>query len=525
MTRRDVETHDIQALARTGFGSLPAARYLLLRVEEAGAARRWLSELRVTSVADLAGGAVAEATQVALTASGLRALGLDEPTLQRFGPEFVEGMAGSPNRSQRLGDTGANAPSRWRWGTAGREPHLVVMLFSTPERLDAFAARTLEGASACGLATVEILPTSDMGDVEPFGFADGVSQPSFDWERARTPGLKADRAFTNLLALGEIVMGYSNEYGFPADSPKLDPETPGAGGLPLDGDGRRDLGRNGSYLVFRELSQDVPGFWRWVAAEAERVGATMESLAEAMVGRRMNGLPLEDVETGLALPGVGLSERGANGFLFDSDPMGLSCPIGAHIRRANPRTGDLPAGAEGPIDALMTMLGLTVRRQPDPTASTLPWDANTTVWPHLRSDDDAVASSRFHRVLRRGREFGETIDRKAALDPMAPDPKAGLHFLCLNANIARQFEFVQGAWFGSAKFAGLTGEQDPLLGNREPFPSPPVRTVAQPTDGFTRPGAEPSLRRSTGLPQFVTVRGGAYFFLPGLAALRWLGSL
>src|SRR6202158_5399821 len=225
------------------------------------------------------------------------------------------------------------------------------------------------------------------------------------------------------------------------------------------------------------------------------------------------------------MPGVESRNSGFNGFLYDTDPDGLSCPIGAHIRRANPRTGDVPAGQEGPIDNLLVMLGLTTRRLTKPPASTLPWEQNTTVWPFFRHEDDAIASARFHRILRRGREYGTRITPAAALDPSTPDPGAGLHFLCLHANIARQFECVQGAWIANPKSATLTGQQDPLLGNREPSPVPPVSATPQRTDSCTRQGAEPTCRRAVGLPQFVTVKGGAYFFLPGLAALRWIGSL
>ena len=530
MTRPDVESADIQAIARTAFSPLTGATYLLFRVVDASAARRWLGALRPTSVADLgpegARTPVTEATQVAITAAGLRALGVAEAIVQRFGPEFVDGMAGNPNRSQRLGDVGGNAPGNWSWGAGEREPHVLLMLFSRAERIGALQAEAQGAAERGGLALIEELRTADMGGVEPFGFADGVSQPSFDWDRARTPGGKADRAYTNLLALGEILLGYHNEYGFPAELPKV---AAGEGAADLlrpaaDGAGARDLGRNGSYLVFRQLAQDVPGFWRWMAKEAAHAGLDAQALAETMVGRRMGGAPLPDFETGLALPGVDPGDRALNGFLFDSDPDGLSCPIGAHIRRANPRTGDAPAQVDGPIDYLLTMLGLTTRRLDKPTASTLPWEKNTTVWPYLRHEDDAIASSRFHRILRRGREYGQKIDLAAALDPSTPDPGAGLQFICLNANIARQFEFVQGAWLANAKFAALTGEQDPLLGNREPFPAPPISETPQPTDGFTRPGADPARRRSAGLPQFVTVRGGAYFFLPGLAALKWIAG-
>ena len=527
MFRRDVDRPDIQAFAYTAFGSLTGAAYLLLRVVDPSAARRFLGALSLASVADLERATLAEATQCAITAAGLRALGVAEAVVQRFDPEFVEGMAGDPNRSLRLGDIGANAPERWAWGAGAREPHVVVMLFADPAQLDDLERAAREAAGQSGFAVIETLPTTDMGGIEPFGFTDGVSQPTFDWHEARTPGTKADRAFTNQIALGEILLGYYNEYGFLANSLKLDPGDPNAALLvPAAGAaGGHDLGRSGSYLVFRQLAQDVRGFWRWIAEEAERAGADPQALAEAMVGRRMNGEPLADFETGLDLPGVDPADRGVNGFLFEADPDGLSCPIGAHIRRANPRTGDAPPGARGGLDNLLATLGLTARRQRDPTSSTLPWEKNTTVWPYLRHEDDAIASARFHRILRRGREYGTKIDRAAALDPSTPDPEAGLQFICLNANIARQFEFVQGAWLANAKFAALTGEQDPLLGNRAPFPTPPVSATPERTDRFTRPGAEPACRRATAVPQFVTVKGGAYFFMPGLAALKWIASL
>ena len=531
MTRRDVDRADIQAIAKTAFGWLTGASYLLLRVADARAARAWLRTLQPTSIADLSSGGVraqiAEATQIAVTAAGLRALGVGERVVQRFGPEFVEGMAGNENRSQRLGDIGANAPANWRWGVGDREPHVLIMLLAaTPARAVALEDKARAAAERNGLVVADVRPTSDMDGAEPFGFVDGVSQPSFDWDRARTPGTKADRAYTNLLALGELLLGYRNEYGFPAESPVLEEDERNAALLPPAAHpaGFRDLGRNGSYLVYRELSQDVRGFWRWMATESARSRSNMESLAQSMLGRRLDGAPLPDFQVGLPLPGVDPDDLGLNGFVFDADPDGLSCPVGAHIRRANPRTGDAPAAGDGPIDHLLTMLGLTVRPQRRPTSTTLPWPFNTTVWPYLRSQDDAIASARFHRILRRGREYGKKIDRLAALDPSTPDPEAGLQFVCLNANIARQFEFIQGAWLANSKFAALSGEQDPILGNREPFPIPPLSAAPCSADSFTRPGAEPDWRRSTGLPQFVFVRGGAYFFLPGLAALKWIAS-
>jgi hypothetical protein len=64
----------------------------------------------------------------------------------------------------------------------------------------------------------------------------------------------------------------------------------------------------------------------------------------------------------------------------------------------------------------------------------------------------------------------------------------------------------------------MRDEADPLLGNREPL------LDGAPTDAFSMPQARGPTRRVAGLPQFVTVRGGAYFFLPGIRALRYLAS-
>src|SRR4051794_21224349 len=123
MTRLDIDRADIQALVYSAFGSLSGASYLLLRVTDPPSARRWLGALEIASVDDLRSHR-SEVTQIAVTAAGLRALGVAEPTVQRFNPEFIEGMAGNPNRSQRLGDTGSNAPDKWVWGVGDSEPHV-----------------------------------------------------------------------------------------------------------------------------------------------------------------------------------------------------------------------------------------------------------------------------------------------------------------------------------------------------------------------------------------------------------------
>ena len=176
----------------------------------------------------------------------------------------------------------------------------------------------------------------------------------------------------------------------------------------------------------------------------------------------------------------------------------MRCPFGAHIRRANPRNADFPPGSQGLLTHLKRLLG---------------FGAN-------RPDDDLVSSVRFHRMLRRGREYGPELKPDDAAKPDSRDGiDRGLRFMCLNANIARQFEFVQQAWLMGTKFAGLTEASDPLLGNREAVPG----GLAPGT--FSAPRETGLSRCLTNMPQFVTVRGGGYFFLPSLRALKYLASI
>ena len=213
-----------------------------------------------------------------------------------------------------------------------------------------------------------------------------------------------------------------------------------------------------------------------------------------MVGRGTDGDPLIPA-SGEKIPGVHEVEGAPrNAFTYEKDPMGTQCPFGAHIRRANPRNADLYGRPHEPIARLGAMLGLPR--------------------PQLR--DDLTASTRFHRLLRRGREYGPRLTPEEALEAApAGDPPRGIHFVCLGANIGRQFEFVQNAWLMSTKFDGLTDESDPLLGNRAPVGDCPA-------DFFYIPREGKVARRLSGVPQFVLVRGGAYFFLPGLRALRYI---
>jgi deferrochelatase/peroxidase EfeB len=138
-----------------------------------------------------------------------------------------------------------------------------------------------------------------------------------------------------------------------------------------------------------------------------------------------------------------------------------------------------------------------------------------------------------HRLLRRGRIYGQPLDEQFIIDNIIDKAKQsplwqeenddqtrinnsvrGLHFICLVSDIGRQFEFVQNVWANTATFGNLYNEVDPLISPRP--------TADQPEcDEFTAP-KETFRNRYTKVPQFTTVIGGAYFFLPGIAALKYI---
>ena len=482
-----VDLADIQGLLRFGFKHHTEAMILLLRVKDPAAARRWLGSVEVTSAVTL-DPVPPTALQIALTHAGMDALGVSSDAVGSFSEEFLEGMAGDANRTRRLGDVGASAPDRWDWGGRDREPHVAVLLYAVPGCLAALQSST-ESACAAGFDSIYRLSTTDMGGFEPFGFADGLSQPQIDWDRELPAADQQELTYRNLSCLGEFVLGYPNEYGLYTPRPVLAASRDPQQLLPRaeDSPNSADLGRNGSYLVIRQLRQDVRGFWQALNTRAGGVDVEREWLASHLVGRTRSGEPI--VVTG------GEPAPDLNNFTFESDPSGNRCPIGAHIRRTNPRNADLPSGGTSLISRLIRTLGLNS----DSRAQ------------------DLAASTRFHRVLRRGREYGVQVTPEEALRLQTP-VETGLHFMCLNANIQRQFEFVQSAWIMSTHFNGLHNESDPLLGIRKPGAG------GLRCDYFSMPQADGPTRRLENLPQFVTVAGGAYFFLPGIRALRWLAS-
>jgi deferrochelatase/peroxidase EfeB len=486
-----IDYADVQGLVRFGYGQMTSASYVLVHVKNADAAKAWLRSAPITT-------AVAQkpppktAMNIAVTAPGLKALGVPESIISDFSHEFSGGM-GQESRARQLGDVGKNAPSNWTWGSYGREPHAVVMFFAEPDQFDSFAQRSRDHNWSEAFEEIASLGTSNLDGDEPFGFADGISQPQIDWEQQlQRPCTQLQ--YTNVVALGEFLLGYPNEYGKITDRPLLEPDAASTGLLNAeDAPAKKDLGRNGSYLVMRQLEQDVRGFWKFLYAQAGGNIADANQLGAKMVGRTRAGDPLVPIEPE-PIPGTDPRTVTQNQFTYESDPVGARCPFGAHVRRTNPRNNDFPGRRLNALRKLMTMLGFGPKG----------------------FYDDLTSSVRFHRILRRGREYGSELLPEEALQATPPNESArGLHFICLNANISRQFEFLQNAWIANTKFSGVSGESDPLLGNRESIPGCPV------TGNFSIPGDGTLRRRVFGLPQFVTVRAGAYFFLPSLRALRY----
>jgi deferrochelatase/peroxidase EfeB len=491
-----VELDDIQGLVRFAYKHHTEAIFLLLRVKDPAAARQWLAAAPVAS-------AVTQeplpptVLQLAFTYAGLRALQLPEDIAAAFSMEFVDGMSGNPNRSHRLGDVGPNDVKQWEWGAVGRMPHVGVFLYALPGCLKAWQD-AVEVQIEPGFELMERLATSDMGGLEPFGFIDGISQPQLDWGRERAVLDDKQLTYTNLSCLGEYLLGYPNEYALYTPRPLLDLERDTQNLLPSaeDAPNKKDFGRNGSYVVLRQLRQDVSGFWQALDRYAGGRADLRARLSESLVGRTLQGEPMVGLLHEEITGNASKSDPDLNAFTYQSDPQGQRCPLGAHIRRTNPRNADLPPGGWGWLGQLIRALGFSSK------ARAL----------------DLVASTRFHRLLRRGREYGVAVSLQRALSGTSNETQSGLQFMCLGANIQRQFEFVQSAWVASAKFDGLSDQADPLLGNRLSGPGDSR------SDAFCIPQTDAPDQRLGGLPPFITVRGGAYFFLPGIRALRYLSQ-
>ena len=471
---------EIQGIILRGYGGLDNAAFLLLAVEDAKLAKNWLKTLELRN-SEHKPQPTEHCVNIAFTPSGLKKLGLSDEVLGMFAGEFNEGMAGTGHRRRILGDHGDSSPERWRWGGPNNDTvDILLMLYARDEAaLRALLEREGGDFARCGLRLIEPLDSITLpGRKEHFGFRDGISQPDIE-------GYSSGSAPGNTIAAGEFVLGYLNAYGQYTDRPTVKPEEdPESLLLPAPDDrARHDLGMNGSYLVLRQLSQDVQGFWNYLAENApgKFAGDKQQAciaLASKMVGRWPSGAPLVNS------PDADNAQlQDDNDFMYvrSGDADGLRCPIGSHVRRSNPR------------DAL------------DP----------------VPGSERSIEVGKRHRIIRRGRVYGppaaESMQPVDIIGTADDGKDRGLHFICFNTQIGRQFEFIQHTWVNGTGFDGLYEDDDPLMGDRG-------GTESHPAGAFTVQ-QEPVRRRVTGMPRFVSVRGGGYFFMPGIGAVRYIASL
>jgi Dyp-type peroxidase family len=460
-----VERKDIQGIVASGYDHLDHARFVLLTIVHSRKAQDWLGTLlsRVTTAVHPEDNKARQCLNIALTWKGLIELGLPTNLIRDFPHEFVAGM----NREEAaliLGDTGDSSREHWLYGKdePDRPVHVLVLLYaeSAPSLQALFNQTCSLTARAGGLKVVfEQGSIRDRGDSrEPFGFRDGISQPA-------VKGLTGRSCLVDdPIQTGEFVLGYENELGQFTRIPTVDAWQDPNGYLPAHPrlpSNIRAFGMNGSYLVFRRLYQDVKGFWNFVNRNSQGDPNLRELFAARLVGRWKGGAPLVLAPDA---PGAGTE----NDFLYmDKDPDGRRCPIGSHIRRAHPR------------DSLLM----------------------TTPWKSLKV-------SRRHRLIRRGRKYCEPTSDST---PENRQYKQGLYFIAINADLRRQFEFIQQTWLNNPTFNGLDRDKDPLLGDNSGAGQFTVQS-------------DPVPIHVGGLQRFVKLEGGAYFFLPSVRSLRFLAS-
>jgi Dyp-type peroxidase family len=437
----------IQGFVVRGY-RLPFAAYLFLQIQDVTRAAAWIAEI----TEDVLTASTWErkpdsGVNVAFSFSGLRALGLPDAGLAGFPEEFRQGMAA---RAKLLGDEGESAPENWENGFAASAIHVVVMISATSQ--DALEAH--DGALRAGIERIGGLQivydqfgAALPGGVEHFGYADGFAQPSIGGSGVReTPGQGAvvDGGGWRPIRAGEFILGYPDEEGvLPAAPPPA------------------ELSTNGSYLVFRKLHQDTAAFRRQLAEAAAHYPGGEELLAAKIVGRWRDGTPIA-ISPERPDPTIATDERRNNAFSYGDDANGLACPVGAHVRRANPRDS-------------LPFAGKLVNR---------------------------------HRLIRRGIPYGEPLAAGAEDDGR----DRGVLFMCLQASIARQFEFVQSQWFNTGNAFALGSDQDVMLGPQD----------ASPPNKMTVPGRPPSFVGP--LSRVVSVKGGEYFFVPGINGLQYLAA-
>jgi Dyp-type peroxidase family len=423
---------------------------------------------------------------------------------------FKQGLAA---RSASLNDPlkGEGLQNNWLIGGKGNEADLVLIVASDSLDEMGLAVRRLESwifegieangnLAPSGLQVIfkqrgATLPDPLRGH-EHFGFLDGVSQPGVRGVSDKSGELitpkqnPADptqgKPGQDRLWPGEFVFGYHGQ----------DPKDAGKRGkLKTEGPAWT---KNGSFLVFRRLRQDVGGFHDFLRREGDRLNLGPELFGAKCVGRWASGAPIEratktdnaqmsrddcannafNFQEGTIpkapAPHSGQCKDDFPNALAKPDTEGLVCPFAGHIRKAYPRDD----------------VSSTPQKHPDPNE----------------------ADTETHRLLRRGIPFGDPFDPTVVPD----DGNRGLLFVAYQTSIVNQFEFVIKNWVNNADFKDPGAGHDPILGqsnkNGSRERSFSVKVAS---------GQEQTVRLEK---DFVIPTGGGYFFAPSISALRVLSK-
>jgi Dyp-type peroxidase family len=438
------------------------------------------------------------------------------PEAKLFEPVFGDGM---PSAVGRLGDPldpGVRGHvGQWLFGGPGRVPDVLLIVAADKE--DELAERVrseLALSEAAGLSVMHIDQGRDLGraQIEPrfpsgrehFGFKDGVSQPTVrgrlspapnDYLSPRMPsaasadsGPEFSAPGSPLVCPGEFVLGYPRQSVADARAaaapwPLLTEATDGSTGQ------GPPWARNGSFLVYRRLNQDVPAFNRFLTeathilqTRPSFVGLDAARLGAMVVGRWRSGAPLlrtpaVDNERLAAVAGSNNDfdyaddANPGDGFPGSiGDPEGLVCPAAAHIRKVNPRV--------------------------------------------LNTDQGGPAATLTRRILRRGIPFGEPLPIGTDADPANGD--RGLLFVCYQASIRDQFEFLQASWANeeSKPTPQLTGKagHDLVIGQG------PGKSRAR----YMKFGPDQDRIDAPVGVEWVFPSAGGYFFSPSRHALEFV---
>jgi len=401
---------------------------------------------------------------VAFTHAGLQALGLADADLALFPAEFQQGM---PARAGLVGDNDDSAPENWIPPLQAQSHALLLIAADDPDDLEAEVSRRIDQLVAGGVELIhrqEGKTRADDRGHEHFGFLDGVSQPGVLGVTPPSDPINNPQQGApgqDLIQPGEFVLGYDTQSG-PAPEPSP------------------AWTRDGSYLVFRRLRQDVQGFRAFVAEQAASQGISEDVMGAKLVGRYRSGSPLErtkdepaDYDPAQHDPIADFTDLHTdamiNNFEYGEDKEGNIVPRAAHIRKAYPRD-QVPPGE---------------------------------------------TATQTHRLLRRGIPFGESFSEEAdSGSPQAGDAQypvdRGLLFLCYQRSIADQFEFVQRFWVNNPNFPQAGDGHDPIIAQ------------ADATRTFFLPGGAPD--HLTLMQRWVITTGGDYFFAPSLDALGVLSG-